>query len=90
MHTYIYIFTYIHIYIYIYIHTYIYIYTSRKIRKNYIKEKEKQLGDSDVYEELSDDPEPLISNIHRPIEKIRKRRELKKETIKYFEFKRQN
>ena len=65
-------------------------YTSRKIRKNYLKKAEKQLGDSDVYEEVSDDPEPLITTIHRPIEKIRKRRELKKETIKYFEVKTQN
>ena len=54
-------------------------------REDYIKEAEKQLGDSDVYEEVPDDPEPLISTIHRTIEKIRKRGDLKKETIKYFE-----
>ena len=43
-------------------------------RGNQIKEAEKQLGDSDVYEEVPDDPEPLISTIHRMIEKIRQRR----------------
>ena len=44
-------------------------------REDYIKEAEKQLGDSDVYEEVPDDPEPLISTIYRTIEKIRKRSE---------------
>ena len=38
-------------------------------RKDYIKEAEKQWGDSDVYEEVPDEPEPLISTIHRMIEK---------------------
>ena len=47
-------------------------------REDYIKEAEKQLGDSDVYEEVLDDPEPLISTIHRTTEKIRKRGDLKK------------
>ena len=56
-------------------------------RENYIKKAEKQLEDSDVYEEVPDVPEPLISTIHRMIEKIRKREDLKKETIKYFEVK---
>ena len=56
-------------------------------REDYIKKAEKQLGDSDVYEEVPDDPEPLISTIHRTIEKIRKRGDLKKENIKYFELK---
>ena len=55
-------------------------------REDYIKEAEKQLEDSDVYEEAPDDSE-LISTIHRTIEKIRKRGDLKKETIKYFEVK---
>ena len=54
---------------------------------DYIKEAEKQLEDSDVYEEVPDDPEPLIGTIHKAIEKIRKRGDLKKETIKYFEVK---
>ena len=56
-------------------------------REDLIKETEKQLGDSDVYEEVPDEPELLISTIHRTIEKIRKRGDLKKETIKYFEVK---
>ena len=56
-------------------------------REDYIKEVEKQLGDSDVYEEVPDDPKPLISTIHRTIEKIWKRGDLKKETMKYFEVK---
>ena len=56
-------------------------------REDYIKEAEKQLGDSDVYEEVPDDSEPLISTIHREKEKIRKTGDLKKETIKYFEVK---
>ena len=56
-------------------------------REDYIKEAEKQLGDSDVYEEAPHDPESLISTIHRTIEEIRKRGDLKKETIKYFEVK---
>ena len=47
---------------------------------------EKQLGNSDVCEEVADDPEPFISTIHKAIEKIRKR-DLKKETNKYFEVK---
>ena len=41
-----------------------------------MKRAEKQLGDSDIYEEVSDDPEPLISTIHKTIEKIRKRGDL--------------
>ena len=57
---------------------------SRLGQENYIKEAEKQLGDCEVYEEVPDDPERLISTIHRTIEKIRERGNLKKETIKYF------
>ena len=56
-------------------------------RDDYIKEAEKQLGDSDVYKEVPDDTEPLISTIHKTIEKVRKRGDFKKETIKYFEVK---
>ena len=50
--------------------------------RDYIKEAEKQL-DGNVSEEIPDDPESLIRTIHRTIEKIRKREDLKKETIKY-------
>ena len=56
-------------------------------REENIKDAEKQLGDSDVYEEVPDDPEPLIITIHRTVKKIRKRGDLKKVTIKYFEVK---
>ena len=56
-------------------------------REDYIKEAEKQLGDSDVYEEVPDVPEPLISTINKTIEKIKKRKHLKNETIKYFKVK---
>ena len=31
-------------------------------REDYIKEAGKQLGDSDVYKKVHDNPEPLISN----------------------------
>ena len=47
-------------------------------KEDCIKEAEKQLGDNDVYEEVPDDPEPLVSTIHRMIEKNRKRADLKK------------
>ena len=56
-------------------------------REDYIKEAEKQLGDNDAYEEVPDDPKPLISTIHRAIEKIRKRGDLTKETNQYYEVK---
>ena len=45
-------------------------------REDYIKEAEKQLGDSDVYKEVPDDPELLISTMPKAIEKIRKRGDL--------------
>ena len=53
-------------------------------RGNYIKGAEKQLGDKDIYEEVCNDPGPNISTIHKAIEKIRKRGDLNKDTIKYF------
>ena len=56
-------------------------------RRDYVKEVGKQLGDGYVYEEIPDDPESFISTIHRTIERIRKRGDLKKETLKYFEVK---
>ena len=56
-------------------------------REDYIKEAKNQLVDSGAYEEVPDDPKPLINTIHRMIEKIRRRGDLKKETIEYFEVK---
>ena len=53
-------------------------------RDDYIKEAENQLGDKDIYEEVCNDPGPLISTIHEAIEKIRKRGDLNADTIKYF------
>ena len=53
-------------------------------RDDYIKEAENQLGDKDIYEEVCNDPGPLISTIHEVIEKIHKRRDLNADTIKYF------
>ena len=46
--------------------------------EDYIKEPEKQLGYSDVYEEVPGDPEQLISTIHRKIEKIGKKKRFEK------------
>ena len=53
-------------------------------RDDYIQEAEKQLDDKEIYEEVSNDPQPLINTIHRAVEKIRKRRYLSANNIKYF------
>ena len=53
-------------------------------RDDYIQEAEKQLGDKEIYEEVSNDPQPLIDTIHRALEKIRKRGDLSADNIKYF------
>ena len=53
-------------------------------REDYIRETEKQLGDKGTYEEVCNDPGPLISTIHKVTEKIRKRSTLNADTIKYF------
>ena len=50
-------------------------------KEDYIKEAEKQFGDSDAYEEVPDDPELLISTIHRL---IGKRGDLKKKNYSIF------
>ena len=47
-------------------------------REDYIKEAEKQLGDEEVYEEVSNNPIPLLKAI---IAKIRKRGDLKRDTL---------
>ena len=47
-------------------------------------ETHKQLGDKDLYEEVWNDPGPLISNIYKKIEKIRKKCDLDADIIKYF------
>ena len=53
-------------------------------RDDYIKEAEKQLGDKDIYEEVCNDPGPLISTIHKVIEKNWKRGNLNADAIKHF------
>ena len=53
-------------------------------RKDYIKEAEKQLGDEQVYEEVSNDAAPLLKTINEVIAKIRKRGDLKRDNLDYF------
>ena len=53
-------------------------------REDYIKEAEKQLGDEEVYEEVSNDAAPLLKTIDRVIAKIRKQDDLKRNTLDYF------
>ena len=48
------------------------------------KKAEKQLRDKEIYEEVSNDPQPLIDTNHRAVEKIRKRGDLSADNIKYF------
>lgn len=56
-------------------------------KRNYINEAEKHLGVLDVYEEVSDDSEPLIHTLLTTLRKVRNRRDSKKENIQYFEVK---
>ena len=53
-------------------------------RDDYIQEAEKQLGDKEIYEEVSTDPQPLIDAIHGVVEKIRTRGDLSADNIEYF------
>ena len=53
-------------------------------RDDYIQEAEKQLGDQEIYEEVSNDSQLLIDTILRAVEKIRKRLDLSADNIKYF------
>ena len=53
-------------------------------RFGYIQEAEKQLGDKEIYEEVSNDPQLLIGTIHRTVEKIRRRGDVSADNIKYF------
>ena len=53
-------------------------------KDDYIKEAEGQLRDKDIYEQVCNDPGPLINTIHEAIEKIRKSGDLNADTIKYF------
>ena len=42
------------------------------------------MGDKEIYDEVSNDPKPLIDTIHRAVVKIRKRGDLSADNIKYF------
>ena len=53
-------------------------------REDYIKESEKQLGNEQVYEEVSNDAAPLLKTINEVIAKIRKRVDLKRDNLHYF------
>ena len=53
-------------------------------RDDYIQETEEQLGDKEIYEKISNDPQPLIDTINRTVEKIWKRGDLSADNIKYF------
>ena len=49
-------------------------------REDYIKEAEKELGDEQVYEEVSNDATPLLKTINEVIAKIRKQGDLERDT----------
>ena len=53
-------------------------------REDYIKEAEKQLGDEEIYEDVSNDAALLLKTINGVIAKIRKRGDLKRDTLDYF------
>ena len=53
-------------------------------REDYIKQAEKQLGDEEVCEEVSNDAAPLLKAINGVIAKTRKRGDLKRDTLDYF------
>ena len=53
-------------------------------REDYIKETEKQLGDEQIYEEISNEAAPLLETINEVIAKIRKRGDLKRDNLDYF------
>ena len=53
-------------------------------REDYIKEVEKQLGDEQVYEEVSNDAALLLETINEVIAKIRKLGDLKRDNLDYF------
>ena len=53
-------------------------------REDYIKEAEKQLDDEEVYKEVSNDAAPLLKTINGVIAKIRKRGDLKRDSLDYF------
>ena len=53
-------------------------------REDYTKEAEKQLGDEQVYEEVSNDAAPFLKGINEVIAKIRKPGDRKRHNLDYF------
>ena len=53
-------------------------------REDYMKDAEKQLGDEEVSEEVSNDAAPLLKTINGVIAKIRKPGDLKRDTLDYY------
>ena len=53
-------------------------------KEDYLKEAEEQLSCKEMYEEVTDDPSPIIETMHRTLEKIRKRGDIDSNTLKYF------
>ena len=53
-------------------------------REDYIKEAEKELGDEQVYEKVSNDAAPLLKTINEVIAKIRKRGDLERDNLGSF------
>ena len=52
-------------------------------REHYIIEGEKQLGNEEVYEEVSNDAAPLLKIMNAVLAKIRKRGDVKKDNLDY-------
>ena len=53
-------------------------------REDYVKEAENQLGDTNIYEEVPNDAEPLMNIILNTLENIRKRGDVCTDTLNYF------
>ena len=54
-------------------------------REDYLKEAEKQLGDKEIYEELSLDPvSPLISSVKGCLSRVKNSGDTPDETLEYF------
>ena len=54
-------------------------------KEDYLKEAEEQLSCKEIYEEVADDPSPIIETMHRTPGKIRKRGDIDSNTLKYFD-----
>ena len=53
-------------------------------RKDYLKEAEKQLGDKETYEKLSNPVSPLISIVKGCLSQVKNRGDTPNETLEYF------